>query len=324
MANPTRRVATADTEAAAWHARLGARSVSTETLEAFFAWRETPGNAEAYKRVETVWAKTGKLSADPAMTAALAAAAARGDRRRAQRPVPRSLIALAACSIAAAFLLGGWAWLQTRSEFSTQVGQQQVVQLADGSSVRLNTDSRVRVRFTQDVRRIELLRGQAQFSVAHDKGRPFVVEAGTTRVTAVGTVFDVRRDASDVRVTLLSGVVDVAQPAVRQPTRMSAGRQAAVTQQGVTMRPVDVQREASWTEGRIVFRDTPLAQAVAEVNRYLTDPVILEAGGTDATPVNGVFKIGDREAFVSAAAGALDLKATQRRDGSVLLSGRTK
>ena len=210
MTGPTIRVETAESEAAAWHARLGARNVSTGTIEEFFAWRAVPANAEAYRRVEKVWTDTGKLADDPAILEALNAAMSRKTGTGRSRAVPRGLLGLAAVGAAAALAMGGWAWMQSRTVFVTGVGEQRVVQLADGSSIRLDTGSRVRVRFAGDQRLVDLERGQALFTVAHDRARPFVVQAGGTQVTAVGTVFDVRRDAAAVSVTLVSGVVDVA------------------------------------------------------------------------------------------------------------------
>jgi transmembrane sensor len=80
MANPKIRVETAETEAAAWHARLGARSVSTRDVEDFFAWKREPANAEAYRRVELIWGETGKLAGDPDIGAAVDAAMTRRGR----------------------------------------------------------------------------------------------------------------------------------------------------------------------------------------------------------------------------------------------------
>lgn len=325
MTSPTIRVETAETEAASWHARLGARNVSTDTIEAFFAWRAVPANAEAYRRVEKVWADTGKLVDDPAILEALDAAMSRKTGTGRSRAVPPSLLGLAAVGAAAALAIGAWTWQQSRVVFVTGVGEQRVVQLADGSSIRLDTASRVRVRFAGDRRLVDLERGQALFTVAHDRTRPFVVQAGGTQVTAVGTVFDVRREGAAVSVTLVSGVVDVAPAGEgRAVQRMAAGQHARVASGEVAVRSVDVQAETSWTDGRIVFRDTPLRLAVAEVNRYLTAKIELEASSLDAVPVNGVFKTGDRDAFVSTASQVFELEVTPGPDGTVRLSEQKK
>lgn len=321
MTNPNIRVEASETEAAAWHARLGARSVSTQTIEEFFAWRSEPANADAYRRVEQVWGAAGKLEKDPAIAKALDEALSRRKSAPQPRRLPRTLIGVTIGGAVMAAAVCGALWLQSRTVFATSVGEQRVVQLADGSNVRLDTDSRIRVRFDGDRRLVELEGGQALFTVAHDADRPFVVQADGAQVTAVGTVFDVRRDGAGVKVTLVSGVIDVAERGAGRPVkRLTAGQQSRLTSQGQVTRAVDIQAETSWTDGRIVFRDTPLSDAVAEVNRYLTHKIVLDAGPQERASVNGVFKTGDREAFVSTASAVFGLKASKEADGGVLLS----
>lgn len=325
MTGPSRTAETAELEAAAWHGRLGQPRVTTQTIEDFFAWREMPGNADAYRRVELAWKQAGAAAASPGIQAALDSAMASGPARRSAgrrwTPLGPAAGVLAAGVLAAALIYGGWTWSAARGTYETGVGEQQLVQLADGSSVRLDTDSRVRVRFSDGRRLIELERGQAMFTVARDQNRPFVVQAGEAAVTALGTVFDVRRDGADVRVVLLSGVVEVEGGDVGTPTRMLAGQETRVTPRGALSRTVDVAAAASWTEGRLTFVDAPLGEAVAEVNRYLSRPVTLGADVDAGVAVNGVFRAGDREAFVAAASGALGLHAVTRPDGTVRLDG---
>ncbi|KDP95400.1 hypothetical protein ER13_02155 [Brevundimonas sp. EAKA] len=322
MASPNSRVSAADTEAAAWHARLGVRSVSTRTIEEFFAWRAAPANAEAYRRVEKAWAATGGLGGDPQIQAAVAEAMNRRGGLGLKARYRKTLFAFAAATAVVALGLGAWLWSDSRSLISTAVGEQRVVQLADGSTVRLDTGSTIRVRLGEDERRIELDRGQALFTVAHDPGRPFIVDAGKTEVTAVGTVFDVRRMGGAVRVTLVEGAVDVTAASGAAPSRMRAGERARVTAAGLSTRIVDTAKATSWTDGRLVFEDTPLREAVAEVNRYLEDPIALEDAVMADVPVNGVFRVGDRAAFASAAADGLGLEARAQADGTLLLSRR--
>lgn len=320
MASPNTRVAAADMEAAAWHDRLGARSVSTKTIEDFFVWRSLPANDEAYRRVEKVWAASGRLGGDPAIESAVADAMNRRSGLGLRDRYRKTLFAIATATAVVALSLGAWFWLGDRSLVSTAVGEQRVVQLADGSTVRLDTGSAIRVRFDDGERRIQLERGQALFTVARDPERPFVVDAGDAEVTAVGTVFDVRRMDGAVQVTLVEGVVDVIRTAGAPPSRMRAGQQAQVTAAAVSTRAVDPAKATSWTDGRLVFEDTPLRTAVAEVNRYLERPVILDDGVAGDVPVNGVFRVGDRAAFASAAAAGLDLESRIQADGTLLLS----
>lgn len=324
MAGPNTRVTTADRQAAEWHARLGVRSVSTETLEAFFLWRAEPANADAYRRVEAIWARSQDLSDRPGIRKALDEAMTRKVRPGLAERYGRTLFAAATVTAVAVLGVAVWFWSARGEVLSTGVGEQRVVQLADGSTVRLDTGSAVRVRMGDAGRRLVLERGQALFTVAHDPARPFVVEAGGTEVAALGTVFDVRRMGGTVRVTLVEGVVQVSGPPGSEPTQMRAGEQARVTLGSVRTTPVDVKTATSWTDGRLIFADTPLGEAVAEVNRYLKDPVVLGEGVDGRTPVNGVFRAGDRSAFASAAAAGLGLDVVGRADGSLLLSGRKK
>lgn len=325
MAGPTNRVATADVEAAAWHARLAVRSVSTETLEEFFAWKAVPANADAWRRVEKAWAVSERLGGDADIQAAVAEAMSRGvGKGQLKSRYRETLFAVATATAVAALGLGGWFWIDRSGALATEVGEQRTVQLADGSTVRLDTDSVVRVRLSGEERRILLDRGQALFDVAHDPARPFVVDAGGTEVVAVGTVFDVRRTGGPVVVTLVEGAVDVVARSGTAPARMRAGQQARVSAAGaVATRVVDAASATSWTDGRLVFADTPLRAAVAEVNRYLESPVVLDAGVSGDTPVSGVFRTGDRAAFASAAAEGLGLEVRGEPDGRLrLLPGK--
>lgn len=319
MPDSKARVQPAETEAAAWHARLGEPRVSAETIEGFFVWRQKPENAEAYRRVETAWTETGRLKADPDMAAAVEAAMSRRTAS-AGRGLDRRVLGTAV--VCAALVLGaGLVYaLKDRNSFATAVGETRVVQLADGSSVRMDTGSRLLVRYSGDRRHIELQEGQAFFTVAHDAARPFVVSAGEAEVTAVGTVFDVRRDAGAVRVTLVSGAVDVRGQAAGEVRRLERGQEALVAGPRIIARAADVAAATGWTEGRIVLRETSLKQAVAEVNRYLTAGIELDAPLLEDETVSGVFKTGDRDAFVSAAAASLGLKVSDGRDGRVRLT----
>lgn len=324
MVGPRGRVLTAEAEAAEWHARLGARFVSSRDIEEFFAWRKTAANEDAYRRVEAIWGQTAKLGSDPQIAAATEAVLSR--RRPEPRRPSRAVLVGAFAGVGAALAIAcfGFGWWRSQPVFGTVVGEQRMVQLADGSSVRLDTDSRIRVRFSQNRRAIALEGGQALFSVAHDPSRPFVVEAGDTRVTAVGTVFDVRRDPAGAKVTLVSGIVDVTAAGGAETRRMEAGHQAVVRAGETRISAVDVGTQTSWADGRIVFRDTPLRTAVDEINRYLTHKVELGGGASDDVLVNGVFRAGDREAFVSAVSEVFDLQAVRRSDGAVQLTERVK
>src|SRR5581483_2695252 len=140
--------------------------------------------------------------------------------------------------------------------YTTEVGELRTITLGDGSVVTLDAASRISVSFTRTQRSIELSDGQALFRVAKDPGRPFVVKSNNTRVTAVGTQFDVNRKSNGTVVTVLEGRVSVAgppqEPAARTldtgPILVSAGEQAILTSaQASKHRALNPANATAWT-----------------------------------------------------------------------------
>src|SRR5690606_34928319 len=114
--------------------------------------------------------------------------------------------AAAAAGIAAMIGSGIW-YTQGQSMLTTKVGERRILTLADGSTVMLNTDTRLRVRFSDSHRTVFLENGEASFDVAKDAARPFIVKAGNTQIAAIGTTFDVRWLGQALAVTLVQGRV---------------------------------------------------------------------------------------------------------------------
>jgi transmembrane sensor len=324
-ADPTPR----DLEAAAWFTQLSQKSVTTAALYEFQAWRRDAANARAYAEIEATWEATKRLANDPDIQAATAEALRRRPNRARLRrrgllgvgPFAVGATALAAVAIAVAAM---WLITQIPPSYETRVGEQRLVVLKDGSRVRLNTNSRLIVRFRRDERRVVLARGEAFFEAAHDPARPFIVEADGARVRAIGTKFDVRRDDASVKVTLLEGRVRVLQANHPAAATLSPNQQLTVTDAGMTApRTTDAREAAGWTSGRVIFHATPLEDAIAEVNRYADHRIELTAPTPLARqPISGVLDTGDTGAFVSAIALEFDLKSTSAPDGVIRLSPR--
>ena len=300
--------ARATSEAADWFARLGARSVTNSDVVNFDIWRRDPRNNAAYAKIEALWRKAERLKSDPEIEAVAEAVLHPKAPPPPTKPVsglklPPARVAwtsLTALALVAAALASQPIW--RGALYATDAGEQRVVGLSDGSQVKLDTRTRLRVRFTRTARTIELEGGQAFFTVAHDGARPFLVDAGDTVVRAVGTRFDVRRDRQDVRVVLVQGVVEVHDETASSsaPVRLQAGEELTPKTTGMKPRAADIEVATGWTQGRIVLRSVPLSQAVAEVNRYSRDQLELEPGPIGATEVSGVFDAGDTEAFLAA------------------------
>jgi transmembrane sensor len=324
MGDPAVQRSRAQEEAASWFARRSRLSVTTDELRDFRDWQKQNGNAAAYAQIEAAWATTGTLSGDPHIQAALIQTLARRPprtrRAAAVGGLPRgALFATGVLVLVASGAL--FVFLRPPPSYNTALGEQSQVTLDDGSRVHLNTDSKLVIRFHRGERDVELARGEAFFEVAHDAKRPFIVQADGARVRAIGTKFSVRRDASGVQVTLLEGQVRVARADASASAVLNANQQLTVSATGLSKpKSTDAAGETAWTSGRLTFHATPLAEAVAEVNRYTTHKVTLDLAASAAQqPITGVFDTGDTDAFVNSVAVALDLQASKAPDGSTRL-----
>lgn len=314
-------LARAEAEASDWFTRLKRTKISTDDLYGFQAWRRDPQNAAAFSRVERAWKLSNRLATDPDIQAATSAALRRHPLPTATSRWIPALPAAALLALVVAVLMGaGWLTRGQPTNYATGVGEQRLIQLPDGSRVRLNTDSAVRVAFTDRTRQVALTRGEAYFEVSHDAARPFIVEAGDVEVRALGTRFDVRRTPQAVKVVLVQGRVQVAH-AAGGVVMLAPNQELDVTARGVSrVRPSDVAAAASWTTGRLTFRDMALRDAVAEVNRYAPRQIALDAPPeVAAEPVTGEFDVGDTQSFVTAVSLSFRLKVEPGPDGQIRL-----
>lgn len=227
------------------------------------------------------------------------------------------------------------------SQYDTPVGEQRVIRLADGSVVKLNAQSTLRVRF-DDSRRELLLTGEALFNVARDASRPFRVHTETAVVQAVGTEFNVYARADGrVTVSVLEGHVNVSRdagptlrrfPAVLGPRAVStaatslpltAGEQVHVIATGEFVRPAkpDVETAVIWQQRKLVFKYTPLEDIAAEFNRYNSAKLRLENVPPEKFRYTGVFDADDPEELALVLSTEPDLEVI-RREREIVIRGR--
>jgi transmembrane sensor len=321
MIEQTHRPKDIEKEAADWYARLNSTVIENSDVSAFEAWRKDPNHRNAYDRVSAAASRLRALRGAHALEDLADAALARAAKRQAGRrafgrgAVVGAGVLLAACLVIGAVSLNNAAGRR----YESGVGERKTVQLDDGSAVVLNTNSRIAVHLTKDRRLVTLVRGQALFDVAHDKGRPFVVTAGSTSITALGTRFEVYRQADGVQVTLAEGKV-----AVRDGRRaekswtLRPGQKILVGSTGSSPARTDVGAETSWTTGQIVFHNAPLTAAVEEVNRYSARKVVLADGAPRDLRVNGIFPTGDIDGFALAASDMLNLETRTTSGGKTI------
>lgn len=187
--------------------------------------------------------------------------------------------------------------------YATPVGGVASVPLKDGSSVTLNTASRIRVRMSDEERRVDLAQGEAFFDVVRDPARPFIVRAGSRRIVVLGTKFSVRRDGDDVRVVVTEGAVRIERTGsgAGELPRLAAGAVASVTPARVSVqsRPLPETEELlSWRSGYVVFHETALAEAAAEFNRYNDRKIVVRDSQISRIRLSGKFRATNFDAFV--------------------------
>ncbi len=306
-------------EACTWVAKVD-RDSTLETAHALAAWlKENPRHRVAFLRISTAWRRANALRrlrepgevpdpdllaperppADESITEPAQAQPRIVNAAPARRVQPGKVALFAsAAGLAAALLAGAWTWfhLATGTTYSTAIGEFHRVTLADGSSLSLNTNSKVRVYYSDSERKVELLRGEAQFDVAHDDSRPFLVMAGDTVVRDVGTVFDVRlRSSSSVDVLVSEGVVAINPPA---RATVTAGHMALVRNGKITTFPVnDITRRMAWLDGKLVFDGQTLLEAVTEFNRYNRQRLVISDPSIASKKIGGAFKSTNPERF---------------------------
>jgi transmembrane sensor len=221
------------------------------------------------------------------------------------RPAHMNRWRLAAAAVLAVVTGGLLWWSAARpvpQHYATRHGDQQTWRLGDNSVLRLNTDTAVTVRYGRTERLVEIDRGQALFVVTHDPRRRFRVVAGTTDVVAVGTQFDVYRQADSTIVTVVEGQVSVGSGGASYPRlKVNAGEQVRIVG-GILpalATRVDTRRSTAWLNRQIAFDQEALAAVAAEFNRYGAVPIEIQNPSLRTLVVTGVFAADDTETFLS-------------------------
>jgi transmembrane sensor len=277
--------------AADWLQRLDHPDLSEEELQAWLKWHdESEQNRRAFEDMQGMYRKLGSLSAEQKREMWRRVAPAPVVRRR-RREWLRPLAAAAALLVG---IGGAWWWMDAGNRveltYEAPADRHRTVQLADGSALVLAQDSAVSVKYSSSLRLLTVQRGQAYFEVRHNARRPFVVQAGTVRVTAVGTAFNVARSEEDkVTVTVTEGVVDVVRVAEPELPRAAAAGVAPAEHLRVALgqrlvlgeRPAGAARdggaaEPGWHNGQVQFFNTPLRQVVKLISRDSPDRVVID------------------------------------------------
>lgn len=316
-------------EAALWVVRMDQRALSEQETQALKSWlRASSTHARIFRETVEVYG-----SADILLVLSDLFPLEPVKKPKQQQPLFRQKysLAFAACAMVLVTALSVFMWQgrwdpfddgsRDLANYSTLVGGKKVVVLSDGSTVILNTDTSVAIRFNDQRREVVLERGEAYFEVAKNPERPFVVYAGDGQVTAVGTAFSVRMHQSLVEVAVTEGKVavqsDRAERDLLPLPSMGNGLSGVVKGEADQIRAVLVQsgqvvtyddqviaeleivapevmaRKMIWQQGMLAFEAEPLENVIAEFSRFTHLEIIIADDELKAVKVDGYFKSDD-------------------------------
>ena len=331
-------------EAAEWLVEFNSGEADPSARPKFDAWlRASPAHVSAYLELLPIWEEGAAMPLHANASAEDFIALARNADNIAplgllgktyEPPAPlivsgahRQRFALVAATALVAAFVGALTWIQLvrNPTYTTQVGEQRSISLADGSMIELNARSQVRIHFSNYVRSVDLLEGQALFHVAKDHARPFVVTSDGTQVRAVGTEFDVYQKRGGTIVTVVEGRVSIIRrdaapsgsaeglqvgsatpdgPAntdlgAPRALYVSAGEQVTVTAAAAPRATrANIAAATAWTQHRIVFDAATLGDVVEEFNRYNARPLILRDTALASFPISAAFSSTDPASLV--------------------------
>jgi transmembrane sensor len=320
-------------EAAAWVAKLDGGQLTAEDLRAMRAWAEQSHHhratldemAERWDNLDALAVCRRQLDApaqsvmhDRRLLAALAAG-------------------LATLTAALWFTVGpaGGDLNVQNATYTTAVGEQRDIELLDGTNLRINTHSRLKVDYTKERRSIRMYRGEVFCAVVESADWPFEVDTGSAMVTAVGTAFAVRIDADNaVEINVTEGRVRVSTYANLPDTEstsdgenlhttvLEAAQRARfdqVIESVQSLEHAQLERDLSWREGMLIFDREPLGLVVAEVSRYTPVRIVITDTVLRELEFGGYFPTGDTEALLNTLEESFGIRVDRAEPGIIYL-----
>lgn len=301
------------TQAIAWH--LAIEAGDFQDWEGFTDWLEAdPRNNAAYEAVvdgDVALKRVADLAPGQHVKVERHAANDEAVRQYWGRTGRFAAIAATVALVAAGSWVG-YGRIDGRYTVTTAAGETRTLALADGTRIALNGATQL-VLDKHDPRFAELKSGEANFSVRHDADDPFELTVADQKIVDVGTVFNVQKNPGVLRLEVAEGAVRFEDGQVR--LRLDAGDTLQANGNTVVEGTRPVEAIGSWTQGRLVYRDQPLVEVVADLSR--ARGIAIELGPNLAhQSFTGVIQLdGDAQTVRKRLAQLLGLKVTDTTDG---------
>lgn len=219
-------------------------------------------------------------------------------------------------------------------EYATQTAELKSIELPDGSTVTLGALSAIEVKYRDSERRIELVSGDAFFSVASNPDRPFVVATTNADVRAVGTMFDVRRSNEGVRISVLEGLVEVTQFQAKQidgvkvaenvTQVLMANQKLCTRNDGDQTIPQTIETDVpgAWREGRLIYEKAKLSVVISDADRYYGGNIIIDTADLKSLPVSAAFRTDQINEMMETLSAVLPISVKRLSNGDIILRRR--
>lgn len=321
-------------EAAKWVAKLDAGNMTTHELRELRSWLEqSPVHVEEMESMVEIWDNLDVLASYRTIII-------EPQRTLIQRFwIPASIAACLAVLSSSLLFVNGYfqsdLTLATTQVYETKVGEQKNVLLSDGSSVRMNTASKLDVQYDKKQRTVHLQEGEVFFEVEADNQRPFVVETELGLVTAIGTAFSVRLNQGDIQVAVSEGIVKLSSkkleegvaPAtssqqIQDVVTVTAGQVASLKQDKAsiqTLEPKKIFQRLAWKDGMLIFEGDTLETVIKEVSRYTSIEISIPDPELKQVRIGGYFRIGEIDSLLQALEKGFNVRVEQVNKDRILL-----
>lgn len=179
---------------------------------------------------------------------------------------------------------------ESSNTLSTGNGETYSIVLPDGTKVWLNAATTLRYAPTklERMERVVWVAGEAYFEVAKDKKRPFIVNSNGQKIEVLGTHFNVNtyKGVANTITTLAEGSVKVSTE--KNSNYLKPGQQSITNGGTINIETADLETALAWKDGKIYFKDAPLAEVMDEIARWY-DVQIKYEGKPEKALFNGGF-----------------------------------
>ena len=301
-----------DDEAAVWLARLHSDQRVASDEKAFQKWLgENPRNAEAFDAVDRMWSAVGRIELEDYPYSS--------ERRLVSR---RSIVGAVGVTAVAAT---GFLIYQPASAmaYETQVGEQRRIALVDGTQLLLDAQTKVLVSFNNRSRLAQVQFGRANFQVASEIRRPFIVDAAGSQIVSHNCRVDVRCEGESVQVVLIQGEAQVEKRAGQirtNPIKLMGGERLTISKGAEKLDKPDMNAMLSWQDGQETFDNENLSDAAQEMNRYSAAKLVVDSTASEMK-VSGVYAVGDNRGFANAIGKFLPITISEG-SGNIVLAAK--